>query len=127
MTVLILSSRGLIVKTNKLKKYESKITPEASPEQIKQAREWMVNSVMEAYDRLPANIQPVSESLQELARQAKFGIPRQSTLIISGDAEKTNEILLTKNNSGDAEKTNEILLTKYTVEEIAILESLKNG
>jgi predicted nucleic acid-binding protein len=115
------------MKSNRLQKYESKIEPEASPEQIKQAREWMVNQVMEAYDRLPANIQPVVESFSELARQAKEGVPRESTLIISGDAEKTNEILPTKNNSGDAEKTNEILLTKYTAEEIAILESLKNG
>jgi hypothetical protein len=73
------------MKSNRLQKYESKIEPEASPEQIKQAREWMVNQVMEAYDRLPANPAPVVESFQELARQAKFGISRQPTLIISGD------------------------------------------
>jgi cbb3-type cytochrome oxidase cytochrome c subunit len=75
------------MKSNRLQKYESKIEPEASPEQIKQAREWMVNSVMEAYDRLPANIQPVAESLQELARQAKFGVPRQSTIIQTSESD----------------------------------------
>ncbi len=74
------------MRRNRLEKYESKITPEPSPEQIKQAREWMVNSVMQAYDRLPANIQPVAESFAELIEQAKSGagIPKNVTKIISG-------------------------------------------
>jgi GTP1/Obg family GTP-binding protein len=72
------------MKRNRLEKYESKVRSEPSPEQIQQAREWAVNRMMEVVDKLPANIQPVKESLQELARQAKEGIPREITQIISG-------------------------------------------
>jgi hypothetical protein len=72
------------MKKNKLEKYESKVRSEPSPEQIKQAREWMVNRIMEVVDKLPANIQPVKESFAELARQAKFGVPREVARIISG-------------------------------------------
>ncbi len=95
------------MKKNKLNQYETKTALEPSPEQIKQAREWMVNSVMEAYDRLPANIQPVADSFSELARQAKFGIPRQPTRIISGASEKPPTVPrnATLHNSGDAEST----------------------
>ncbi len=120
------------MKKNKLNQYESKTALEPSPEQIKQAREWMVNSVMEAYDRLPANISPVAESFQELARQAKFGIPRQPTRIISGASEAT------KNKSGASEATKIISSASevtemdsgkntFTDEELRILESLRNG
>ncbi len=123
------------MKSNRLQKYESKIEPEASPEQIKQAREWMVNSVMEAYDRLPANIQPVAESLQELARQAKFGVPRQSTIIqtsesdtgiISGGDEKPIQvpILLTKNDVGGEENSGK---NKFTDFEMELLRKIQNG
>jgi hypothetical protein len=110
------------MKKNKLEKYESKVRSEPSPEQIKQAREWMVNSVMEAYDRLPANISPVAESFQELARQAKFGIPRQPTRIISGASEATKII-------SSASEVTEMDSGKntFTDEELRILESLKNG
>ncbi len=110
------------MKKNKLEKYESKVRSEPSPEQIKQAREWMVNSVMEAYDRLPANISPVAESFQELARQAKFGIPRQPTRIISGASEATKII-------SSASEVTEMDSGKntFTDEELRILESLRNG
>ncbi len=76
------------MKRNKLDRFETKTTLEPSPEQIQQAKEWMVNRIMEVVDKLPANPAPVAESLQELARQAKFGVPRQPTLIISGASEK---------------------------------------
>ncbi len=65
--------------------------------------------MMEVVDKLPANPAPIVESVQEFARQAKLGVPRQPTRIISGDSEKTDKNLLTKNNSGDAEKMDEIL------------------
>jgi hypothetical protein len=110
------------MKKNKLEKYESKVRSEPSPEQIKQAREWMVNSVMEAYDRLPANISPVAESFQELARQAKFGIPRQPTRIISGASEATKII----SSASEVTKTDSGANT-FTDEELRILESLRNG
>jgi hypothetical protein len=110
------------MKKNKLNQYESKTALEPSPEQIKQAREWMVNSVMEAYDRLPANISPVAESFQELARQAKFGIPRQPTRIISGASEATKII----SSASEVTKTDSGANT-FTDEELRILESLRNG
>jgi hypothetical protein len=114
------------MKSNRLQKYESKIEPEASPEQIKQAREWMVNQVMEAYDRLPANIQPVSESFEELVRQAKFGVPRQPTHIISGASEKTNEIFDTKINAKVDTGINAKVDT-FTETEMEILRKIQNG
>jgi hypothetical protein len=115
------------MKKNKLEKYESKVRSEPSPEQIKQAREWMVNRIMEVVDKLPANPAPVKESFAELARQAKFGVPRESTLIISGASEKKDENFVTKNNSGDAEKKDENFVTKFSDDELRILESLKDG
>jgi cbb3-type cytochrome oxidase cytochrome c subunit len=115
------------LKNNRLQKFETKTASEPSSEQIQQAKEWMINSVMQAYDRLPKDIQPVSESFAELARQAKFGVPRQSTRTISSASEKTDEILLTKFDSGDAEKTDENLPTKFDSSDLAILESLKNA
>ncbi len=115
------------MKRNRLEKYESRITPEASPEQIKQAREWMVNRMMEVVDKLPANPAPVLDSFESLARQAKFGIPREITRIISGASEKKDENFVTKNNSGDAEKKDENFVTKFDLSELAILESLRNA
>jgi hypothetical protein len=110
------------MKKSKLNQYETKTALEPSPEQIQQAREWMVNSVMEAVDRLPANIQPVAESFQELARQAKFGIPRQPTRIISGASEATKII----SSASEVTKTDSGANT-FTDEELRILESLRNG
>ncbi len=110
------------MKKNKLEKYESKVRSEPSPEQIKQAREWMVNRIMEVVDKLPANPAPVAESLQELARQAKFGIPRQPTRIISGASEATKII----SSASEVTKTDSGANT-FTDEELRILESLRNG
>jgi hypothetical protein len=72
------------MKKNKLNQYEAQTPGEPSPEQIQQAREWAVNRMMEVVDKLPANPAPVAESFEELARQAKFGVPREVTQIISG-------------------------------------------
>ncbi len=77
------------MKNNRLQKFESKTASEPSPEQIKQARETAVNMIMAVYDRMPKdNIQPVKESFSELARQAREGVPRQSTII------QTSEVIL---------------------------------
>jgi hypothetical protein len=77
------------MKKNKLNQYEAQTSLEPSPEQIKQAREWAVNRMMEVVDKLPANPAPVKESfaeLAELARQANSGVklPKNVTKIISG-------------------------------------------
>jgi hypothetical protein len=116
------------MKSNRLQKYESKIEPETSPEQLKQAREWMVNRVMEVVDRLPANIQPVAESFAELIEQAKSGagIPISVTKIISGGDEKPIQlpISLTKNDVGGEENSGK---NKFTDLENALLEQIRNG
>jgi hypothetical protein len=116
------------MRTNKLKKYESKIEPEASPEQIKQAREWMVNRMMEVVDRLPANISPVAESFAELIEQAKSGagIPISVTKIISGGDEKPIQlpISLTKNDVGGEENSGK---NKFTDFEMELLRKIQNG
>jgi hypothetical protein len=77
------------MKKNKLNQYESKTALEPSPEQIQQAKEWMVNRIMEVVDKLPANPAPVAESFEELARQAKFGIPRQPIIIVGDEKPPT--------------------------------------
>ncbi len=116
------------MKKNKLEKYESKVRSEPSPEQIKQAREWMVNRIMEVVDKLPANPAPVAESLQELARQAKFGIPRQPTIIQTDDFSKTTPAKTTLIISSASEVTEmDSGKNTFTDEELRILESLKNG
>lgn len=113
-------------KKNKLEKYESKVRAEPSPEQIKQAREWMLNRMMEVVDKLPANIQPVKESFAELARQAKFGIPRESTKIISAEATKIISAEPTKIISAEVTKTDSGKTT-FTETEMEILRKIQNG
>jgi hypothetical protein len=115
------------MKKNKLNQYETKSSLEPSPEQIQQAKEWMLNRMMEVVDKLPANPAPVLDSFESLARQAKFGVPREITRIISGASEKKDENFVTKNNSGDAEKKDENFVTKFDLSELAILESLRNA
>jgi alpha-beta hydrolase superfamily lysophospholipase len=119
------------MKNNRLQKYESKIEREPSPEQLKQAREWAVNRIMEVVDKLPANPAPVVESfaeLAELARQANSGVRASAvpTLIISGD-EKTAvraSDSLTLYDSGGEENSGK---NKFTDLENALLEQIRNG
>jgi hypothetical protein len=115
------------MKNNRLQKFESKTASEPSPEQIKQARETAVNMIMAVYDRMPKdNIQPVKESFSELARQAKEGVPRESTLIILGGDEKPIQIPKsdTLHNSGGEENSGK---SKFTDLENALLEQIRNG
>jgi hypothetical protein len=114
------------MKKNRLNQYESKAAGEPSPEQIQQAREWAVNRMMEVVDKLPANPAPVVESFQELARQAKFGIPREVTQIISGGDEKPIQLplSLTLHNSGGEENSGK---NKFTDLENALLEQIRNA
>jgi hypothetical protein len=118
------------MKKNKLNQYESKSASEPLPEQIKQAREWSVNRIMEVVDKLknlpPSNL-PLP-SWAEIIDELKNGsIHRQPTRIISGASEKKDENFVTKNNSGDAEKKDENFVTKFSDDELRILESLKDG
>jgi hypothetical protein len=109
------------MKNNRLQKFESKTASEPSPEQIKQAREAAVNMIMAVYDRMPKdNIKPVKESFQELARQAKFGIVRESTIIVSAESTKNDFTEATKNDFTEATKNE-----TFSDEEKLILESLK--
>jgi hypothetical protein len=115
------------MKNNRLQKYESKIEPEASPEQIQQAKEWAVNRIMETYVRLPANPAPVKESFlefAELARQANSGVkvPKKSTLIISGGSLEVPK-KLTDIDTGTSEK----VPPKFTDFENELLRKIQNG
>lgn len=125
------------MKRNRLEKYESKITPETSPEQLKQAREISVNMIMSVIDRLPANIEPVAESFNELFAQLKKP-QRQSSVIVQRFDGKTIEVknckirkvdsfddtgILLSNSDNETEKTTSI----FSQDEIEILERLKNS
>jgi hypothetical protein len=120
------------MKNNRLQKFESKTASEPSPEQIKQAREAAVNMIMAVYDRMPKdNIKPVKESFQELARQAKEGVLRQSTIIQSSESD-------TKIISGGSLEvppkftdidtgTSEKVPPKFTDFEMELLRQIQNG
>jgi negative regulator of replication initiation len=117
------------MKKTKLDRYEAQTSLEPSPEQIQQAKEWAVNRMMEVVDKLPANPAPVVESFQELARQAKFGVPRESTLIISGDEKKPIQVPKsnTLHNSGDSEKKSSENVTCFDSGELELLRKIENG
>ncbi len=117
------------MKNSRLQKFEKPVEFEPSPEQVAQAREVAVNMIMAVYDRMPKdNIQPVAESFEELARQAKSGVKRSEsdTLIISGGAEKVIQIPKsdTLHNSGGEENSGK---SKFTDLENALLEQIRNG
>jgi hypothetical protein len=112
------------MKKNKLEKYESKVRSEPSPEQIKQAREWMVNRIMEVVDKLPANPAPVKESFAELARQAKFGVPRQPTIIVGDEKPIQLPISLTLYDSGGEENSGK---NKFTDLEMELIRQIQNA
>jgi hypothetical protein len=116
------------MKKNKLNQYESKTALEPSPEQIQQAKEWAVNRIMETVDKLPANPAPVKESFAELARQAKFGVPRQPVIVQTDDFSKTTpaKTTLIISNASEVTQTDSGKNT-FTDEELRILESLRNG
>jgi hypothetical protein len=116
------------MKKNKLNQYETKTALEPSPEQIQQAKEWMVNRIMEVVDKLPANPAPVAESFEELARQAKFGVPRQPIIIVGDEKPPTVPENATKIISSASEVTEmDSGANTFTDEELRILESLRNG
>jgi hypothetical protein len=116
------------MKNNRLQKFESKIEPETSPEQLKQAREISVNMIMNVFERMPKdNIKPVVESFSELARQAKEGVPRQSTIIQTSESD-------TKIISGGSlevpKKLTDIDIEapkKFTDFEMELLRQIQNG
>jgi hypothetical protein len=117
------------MKNNRLQKFESKTASEPSPEQIKQAREAAVNMIMNVFDRMPKdNIQPVSDSFESLGRQAREGVPRQSTIIDSGASEKPVQSSAhpTKIIMGDAENLPKIV-TSFSSEELELLRKIQNG
>ncbi len=116
------------MKKNKLNQYEAQTSLEPSPEQIQQAKEWAVNRMMEVVDKLPANPAPVKESFAELARQAKFGVPRQPIIIVGDEKPPTVPENATKIISSASEVTEtDSGANTFTDEELRILESLRNG
>ncbi len=111
---------------NKLKRFEKPAVRQPLPEQIKQAREWAVNRIMEVVDKLPANPAPVAATVEELAGQAKFGVPRQSVIFQTNDFSKSAPAKTTKNFPLEITKTDSGANT-FTDEELRIIESLKDG
>ncbi len=118
------------MKKNKLNQYEAQTSLEPSPEQIQQAKEWAVNRMMEVVDKLPANPAPVKESFQELARQAKFGVPRESIIIQSSESDtqiiSVGEKVPQKFTDIDTE-TLEKVPQKFTDFEMELLRQIQNG
>jgi hypothetical protein len=117
------------MKKNKLNQYESKTALEPSPEQIQQAKEWAVNRIMETVDKLPANPAPVAESLSELARQAKFTVPRQPTIIQTNDFSKITQAEPTKMNAKVDTGINAKVDTKNILSDsdLELLRQIQNG
>jgi hypothetical protein len=125
------------MKNSRLQKFEKPVEFEPSPEQVAQAREAAVNMIMAVYDRMPKdNIQPVADSFESLARQAKEGVPRQSTIIrtsesdtkiVSVSAEKKGSEIVTLHNSGDSERKGSEIVTKFDLSELEILRKIENG
>jgi ElaB/YqjD/DUF883 family membrane-anchored ribosome-binding protein len=110
-----------------IRKVSGASSRETTPEQIKQSREMFVNlltPVIEKMLKSPGDIKPVAESFEELARQAKSGIVRQSTQIISGE---NSVVQPTKNIMSESEKKCFVQPTKFNDDELRILESLKDG
>jgi hypothetical protein len=114
------------MKKSKLNQYESKTALEPSPEQIQQAKEWMVNRIMEVVDKLPANPAPVAESFEELARQAKFGVPRQPIIIVGDEKPPTVPENATKIIASEVTQTDSGKTT-FTDIEIELLRRIQNA
>jgi hypothetical protein len=115
------------MKRNKLNQYESKISLEPSPEQIQQSKQTFVNlltPIVEKMLKSPGDIKPVAESFEELARQAKSGIVRQSTIIQTGggssEVPKKSTLII----SGGEENSGK---SKFTDLELEILRKIENG
>jgi hypothetical protein len=117
------------VKTNKLKKFETKIEPEITSEHHAKNVERVVDMIMSVYERLPANPAPVSESIEDLLNEMRHGIKRQPTIIrtsesdtkiVSVGAEKKGSEIVTLSN--DTKRSE-----KFTDLENALLEQIRNG
>jgi hypothetical protein len=114
------------MKVNKLDRFETKSASEPSPEQINQAKQTFVNlltPVIEKMLKSPGDIKPVSDSFESLARQAKFGIVRQTTIIDSGEK---SAVQPTKNIMGDAENSAG-QPTKFSNEELELLRQIQEN
>lgn len=84
----------------------------------------LLTPVIEKMLKNPAGIKPVSDSWESLARQAKGGIVRQTTIIQSGENPVFKSGNVTKIISGNDENSPKII-TKFSDDEIKILNSLK--
>jgi hypothetical protein len=102
---------------------------EITPEQIKQSREMFVNlltPVIEKMLKTPNDIKPVAESFEELARQAKSGIVRQSVIVQTSESEKKFAVQPTKNIMSDAENSAG-QPTKFSNEELELLRQIQEN
>ncbi len=121
------SKLGFLMRTNKLKRFETKTPGEPSPEQIQQSKQTFVNlltPIIEKMLKSPGDIKPVAESFEELARQAKSGIVRQSTIIQTGGGSLEVPKKSTLHNSGGEENSGK---SKFTDIELELLRKIENG
>jgi dihydropteroate synthase len=117
------------MKNSRLQKFEKPVEFEPSLEQVAQAREAAVNMIMAVFERMPKdNIQPVKESLQELARQAKEGVPRQSTIIQTGggssEVPKKSTLIIS---GGSSEVPKNVTSNILSDSDLELLRKIQNG
>jgi hypothetical protein len=114
------------MKNNRLQKFETKTSLEPSPEQINQAKQIFVNlltPVIEKMLKSPGDIKPVSDSFESLARQAKFGVMREPTIIVgdekSADDTKKPTFIDTGNDTKNA--------TSFNSEQLELLRQIQEN
>jgi hypothetical protein len=100
---------------DKIREISGASEPEITPEAAKQARENVVNMIMEVFDRLPENPEPVAESFEELLDQMRNGVKREAVIIQTNEkrirvADGVTQIIsdaseVTKNNPSEITKT----------------------
>jgi hypothetical protein len=110
---------------------------EITPEQIKQSREMFVNlltPVIEKMLKSPGDIKPVSDSFESLARQAKEGVFRQSTIIQTGggssEVPKKSTLIISGGSLEVPKKSTDIDIEvpqKFTDFEMELLRQIQNG
>jgi hypothetical protein len=116
------------MKNSRLQKFEKPVEFDPSPEQVAQARETAVNMIMNVFDRMPKdNIKPPVESFSELARQAKEGVPRQSTIIRTSESDTK---IISGGSLNAPKKSTDIDIEapqKFTDFEMELLRKIQNG
>jgi hypothetical protein len=121
---------------DKIRELSGASEPETTPEAAKQARENVVNMIMNVFDRLPENPEPVAESLETLLDQMRHGIKREAVIIQTNEkrisvADGVTQIIsdasdVTKNFPAELTKQ-DLGKSKFSDFEIELLRQIENG